>query len=48
MVTFCVRHSQQLKRGEGGVAGWAEKSQYGTDGIAIMNILFLIIDLVGR
>jgi hypothetical protein len=45
---FCVRHSQQLKRGKGGVAGWMEKSQCDSDDIAIMNIFFLIIDQVGK
>jgi hypothetical protein len=48
VVTFCVRHSQQLKRRKRGVAGWVEKSQCDTDDIAIMNIFFLIIDQVGQ
>ena len=47
VVTFYVRHSRQLKRGEGGVAGWAEKPQCDTDDIAIMSIFFLIIDQFG-
>jgi hypothetical protein len=47
VVTFCVRHTQQLKKGGGGVAGWVEKLQCDTDDIAIMNTFFLIIDQVG-
>ena len=48
VVTFCVRHTQQLKKGGGGVAGWVEKLQCDTDDIAIMNTFFLIIDQVGQ